>query len=190
MNNIPIIGEEMCESDLIKLLQDQACNVSVPVIETEIRVSFKKIHELAVIPKFSTPYSSGFDLIAVEDYFLSPGSITPVRTGLCVQLPDPEETYPFTFEMQIRPRSGLARKFGITMPNTPCTIDNDYRGELVIPMTTIKYNNSSGYQIKAGDRIAQGVLNPVLSSNVVKIIEIDELDDTERGEGGFGSTGK
>lgn len=187
MNNIPIIGEEMCESDLIKLLQDQACNVSVPVIETEIRVSFKKVHELAVIPKFSTSYSSGFDLVAVEDYYLLPGWIVPVRTGLCVQLPDPEETYPFTFEMQIRPRSGLARKFGVTMPNTPCTIDNDYRGELVIPMTVIKSDN---YQIKAGDRIAQGVLNPVLSSNVVKIIEVDELGDTERGEGGFGSTGK
>lgn len=190
MNNIPIIGEEIYESDLVKLLQEQAYHASVPVIETEICVSFKKVHESAVIPKFSTPYSSGFDLIAVEDYYLMPGSITPVRTGLCVQLPDPNETYPFTFEMQVRPRSGLGRKFGVTMPNTPCTIDNDYRGELVIPMTIVKYDGGVGYQIKAGDRVAQGVISPVLSSNVVKISEVAELDNTERGDGGFGSTGK
>jgi len=208
MNNIPIIGENVNEIDLVRLLQEQACEAHIPVIETEICVSFKKMHESAVIPKFSTPSSSGFDLVSIEDCYLVPGVITPVRTGLCVQLPNPDETYPFTFEMQIRPRSGLARKFGVTMPNTPCTIDNDYRGELIIPMTVVKYNlnqctyfneneqtihfgiSQDGYQIKAGDRIAQGVICPVLSSNVLKITEVNELDDTERGDGGFGSTGK
>ena len=155
--------------------------------ETEIQIFFKKVHELAIIPKFSKSYDSGFDLTSIENYTLKPGIITGVRTGICVGLPNPNTTYPFTLEMQIRPRSGLSLKYGVTIPNSPATIDNGYIGELIIPMTVIKNEN---YQIKAGDRIAQGVICPVLSSNVLKIIEVSELDDTERGDDGFGSTGK
>lgn len=182
---IPIIGENKNIDEIIKLMEE---NDYIPGIENiEIQVLFKKIHELSVIPKFSHLYDSGFDLVSVCDYLLCPGIITGVRTGLCVELSNPETTFPFTLEIQIRPRSGLALKYGVTIVNSPATIDNTYRGELIIPMTVIKNEN---YQIKAGDRIAQGVICPVLSSNVLKITEVNELDDTERGDGGFGSTGK
>ncbi len=214
--NIPIIGESqrnmseyerslLMPYDLTDFIENKINNETYE--ETEIKIFFKKTHELAVIPKYATIGSSGFDLIAIDDYYLLPGIITSVRTGLCIELPDPNSTYPFTFEMQIRPRSGLACKYGVTIPNTPCTIDNDYRGELIIPMTVIKYNlnrclyfndnektihfgiSQEGYQIKTGDRIAQGIINPVFSSNVIKIHESIDLNNTERGRNGFGSTG-
>lgn len=217
---IPIIGEY--DNDYDKLLR--VCNMTEAeeideirrnveeqmgvVEETEIQIFFKKVHELAVIPQYATPGSSGFDLVAIEDCYLVPGVITPVRTGLCIELPDPNSTYPFTLEMQIRPRSGLALKYGITIPNTPGTIDCDYRGEIIIPMTVIKYNlnqctyfdigeqtihfgiSQEGYQIKSGDKVAQGVINPIFSSNIIKIFESTDLNETERGSNGFGSTGK
>ncbi len=199
MNNIPIIGgydvdydnllrtgnaTEFEEIDEIRKHIEEQIKTEENI---EIQIFFKKVHELAIIPKFAKSYDSGFDLISVEDYILIPGVIMGVRTGICVGLPDPNMTYPFTFEMQIRPRSGLGLKHGVTIPNSPATIDNGYTGELIIPMTVIKNEN---YQIKAGDRVAQGVISPVLSSNVVKISEVAELDNTERGDGGFGSTGK
>jgi dUTP pyrophosphatase len=192
-DDIKIMG--MTEEELMQYIRDNPQQMGV-VENTEIQIFFKKVHELAVIPQYATPGSSGFDLVAIEDCYLIPGIITPVRTGLCVELPDPDSTYPFTLEMEVRPRSGLARKYGVTIPNTPCTIDNDYRGELVIPMTVIKYSIDDqleiikqGYQIKAGDRIAQGIINPVFSSNIIKILESTDLNETERGSNGFGSTG-
>lgn len=198
MNNIPIIGgydidyDNLLRTGNITELEEideirRNIEEQMKVEDIEIQIFFKKVHELAIIPKFSKSYDSGFDLIAVEDYTLVPGIITGVRTGICVGLPDPNTTYPFTLEMQIRPRSGLGLKQGVTIPNSPATIDNGYTGELIIPMTVIKNEN---YKIKIGDKIAQGVINPIFSSNIIKIFESTDLNETERGSNGFGSTGK
>jgi dUTP pyrophosphatase len=99
-----------------------------------------------------------------------------VATGLALAIPD-------GYEVQVRPRSGLALKHGITLPNTPGTIDSDYRGELKCIMINL---GSEPFEIKRGDRIAQLILAPVQTG---RMIEVDELDETVRGAGGFGSTG-
>lgn len=173
-------------------------------VKNKIDVKFKKLHEDAVIPKFSKPFDSGFDLRSVEDTMLIPGKIVCVHTGLSVELPDPKYTHPFVLEMQIRPRSGLAAKYGISVLNTPGTIDNQYRGELIIIMinqnpqfikdTTYGVNgmvreSNEVYRINKGDRIAQAVIVPVLSTNILNIVEVDDINKTVRGSNGFGSTG-
>ena len=154
----------------------------------KLDVKFKKIHDDAVIPEYSKPFDSGFDLRSIEDAEIVPGKITCVHTGLSVELPDPKDTHPFVFEMQIRPRSGIAAKYGITVVNSPGTIDCGYRGELMILLTSLR-NDTYMIKIDKGDRIAQAVIVPVLSSNVLNIIEVDELSKTIRGTDGFGSTG-
>lgn len=176
---------------------------TIPVMEylLEYKVKFKKLHEDAVIPSYAKPFDSGMDLVAVEGGFIVQEEVTPIHTGLAVELPDPTETYPYTLEMQIRPRSGLAAKWGITVVNTPGTIDNQYRGELIVLLTMLKDCRTdedkaiseylrTGRVVLKGDRIAQAVIVPVLSSNVIKIEEVENLNNTERGTGGFGSTGK
>jgi dUTP pyrophosphatase len=148
-------------------------------IDNNLVVKWKKLHKDAVIPQYQTTGSAGFDFHAVieNDLFYIPAkSQAIVDTGLSVAIPE-------GYEMQIRPRSGLSFKYSITVTNSPGTIDSDYRG----PIKVILYNlGESPFIIKNGDRIAQGVL-----SFVPKFIfkEVEELDDTERGQGGFGSTG-
>ena len=164
---------------------------------SELFVKFKRIHPNAIIPKFEKLTDSGFDLRSVEDTLIFPGKIVCVHTGLSVELPDPKDTYPFVIEMQIRPRSGLVAKNGVIVVNSPGTVDNGYRGELMIIMSVLKYDMYSEfdqlqyqeYKIKAGDRIAQAVIVPVLSTNILNLVEVDELNETVRGTGGFGSTG-
>ena len=107
---------------------------------------------------------------------LQPGQRYPVSTGFALAIPE-------DYEIQVRPRSGLAFKYGITLPNTPGTIDCDYRGELKILL--VNYGDAA-FAIHRGDRIAQLILAPVWRA---AFIEVAELDDTERGHGGFGSTG-
>jgi len=153
---------------------------------TKYLIKFKKIHKEAIIPAFSKPLDSGMDLRSVENTIVKCGEITKIHTGLCVEFPDPKGTFPYTLEMQIRPRSGLASKRGIIVVNTPATIDNGYRGELIILLTTFK---NEIYKINIGDRIAQAVIVPVLSSNILEIKEVQELNKTERNLDGFGSTG-
>lgn len=157
-------------------------------------IKFKKIHSCAIIPKFQKEFDSGFDLVSVEDVEIEYGEITCVHTGLSIELPNQKNTYPFTLEMQIRCRSGLSARHGITVVNGVGTVDNGYRGELMVLLTTMKKDYI--YQIKAGDRIAQGVIVSILSSNVLNIIEVDELNKTDyittnfsRGADGLGSTG-
>jgi dUTP pyrophosphatase len=131
------------------------------------------------IPHYASPQSSGMDLRAdvTEDIVLKAGERTLIPTGLSVEF---EEGY----ELQIRPRSGLAIKHGISMVNTPGTIDADYRGEIKVIVIN---HGAENFAIKRGDRIAQMVMMPVIRAD---IIEVDAINDTQRGEGGFGSTGK
>ncbi|NVN37092.1 dUTP diphosphatase [Komagataeibacter swingsii] len=130
------------------------------------------------LPGYATDGAAGMDLLAAvtEPVAIAAGSRALVPTGLCVALPR-------GYEMQIRPRSGLALKHGITLPNAPGTIDEDYRGEIgIIVMNT----GSEPFVVERGMRIAQAVLAPVVRGTWV---EYAELEETDRGAGGFGSTG-
>lgn len=128
------------------------------------------------LPAYATSGAAGMDVVAAEDVTIAPGARHAVATGLAVAIPQ-------GFEIQVRPRSGLALKHGITVPNTPGTIDSDYRGELKV----IMINHGEGdFAIARGDRVAQLVLAPVTQGTWV---EVEELDATDRGAGGFGSTG-
>jgi len=128
------------------------------------------------LPQYATAGAAGMDVLAAEDVTLAPGARHAVATGLAVAIPQ-------GFEIQVRPRSGLALKFGITVPNTPGTIDSDYRGELKVILIN---HGHDPFEVRRGDRIAQLVLAPVTRAAWLKV---EELDETLRGEGGFGSTG-
>jgi dUTP pyrophosphatase len=136
------------------------------------------------LPAYETPGSAGADIRAnllPEDrdsgFTLDPMHRAVVPTGLRVEIP-------VGFEMQIRPRSGLALKHGITLPNTPGTIDSDYRGPLGVALINL---GAEPYTIRHGDRIAQMIVAPVIQ---VQFQVVEALSDTSRGVGGFGSTGK
>lgn len=141
-----------------------------------MRVLFQRCNENAVIPGYAKPGDAGMDICSCEHSSLRPGERKLVRTGLKMQLPPQTEA-------QIRPRSGLAIKHGITLLNTPGTIDEGYRGELGIIMINL---GESHFEIEPGMRIAQMVIAPVIQ---VETFEVQELSETARGEGGFGSTG-
>ena len=128
------------------------------------------------LPHYATTGAAGMDVRSAEDVVIAPGERHAVATGLALAIPQ-------GFEIQVRPRSGLALKHGITVPNTPGTIDSDYRGELKIIMIN---HGAEPFAIARGDRVAQLVLAPVTQA---AWIEVEELDSTERGAGGFGSTG-
>lgn len=130
------------------------------------------------LPAYATPESAGCDLVAAveEDLLLAPGKTLLVPTGLKIMLPD-------GFEAQVRPRSGLALKHGITVLNTPGTIDSDYRGEIGVILIN---HGQDAFTITRGLRIAQMVIAPV---TYAEWQEVDSLNESLRGEGGFGSTG-
>jgi len=128
------------------------------------------------LPRYATDGAAGMDVLSAEDLTLAPGARHAVATGLAVAIPP-------GYEIQVRPRSGLALKHGIGVPNTPGTIDSDYRGELKVILIN---HGAEPFAIHRGDRIAQLVLAPV---TLAKWDEVAELDETSRGAGGFGSTG-
>jgi dUTP pyrophosphatase len=128
------------------------------------------------LPSYATDGAAGMDVVSAEDLELAPGARHAVATGLAMAIPP-------GFEVQVRPRSGLALKHGITVPNTPGTIDSDYRGELKVILIN---HGTETFSVRRGDRIAQLVLSPVTHGSW---LEVDELGETARGEGGFGSTG-
>lgn len=138
-------------------------------------ISFTKVHELAQIPTKAHPEDAGFDLYSVEDVLLKPGEYKKIRIGICLQLPQ-------WTEAQIRPRSGLAAKFGITVLNTPGTIDAGYRGEIQVILIN---HGKTPFAVEAGMRVAQMVIQPVCEA---KLYEVLELDMTSRGVNGFGLT--
>lgn len=140
------------------------------------KIKFVKIHEDAVIPKKAHKSDAGMDLYAVEKETLKPAEFKVIKLGFKMSLP-------FGYEAQVRPRSGLAAKKGVTVLNTPGTVDADYRGEV----GAILINHSKEiFEIEKGDRVAQMVISK-LDKFVVK--EVKSLDKTVRGEGGYGSTG-
>lgn len=144
-----------------------------------MKVKIKKLHPDAVVPSYGSELASGFDLSAIETTgSLLPGERAIVGTGLSIEIPR-------GFEIQIRPRSGLATKFGVTVLNTPGTVDADYRGEIKVILINLGHEK---VQFFPGDRIAQGVLAMV--ADQVQFEEVEDFNNTTaRGEGGFGSTG-
>lgn len=130
-------------------------------------------------PKYENFGDSGFDLRANESGLLKPLERKLVPTGLYFELPE-------TFELQIRPRSGLAYKNGVTVLNSPGTVDNGYRGEIKVLLVNL---SNEEFTWEKGERIAQGVLSNRLGQEHGNLIRVEKLSQTERGEGGFGSTG-
>jgi dUTP pyrophosphatase len=129
------------------------------------------------LPAYATDGAAGMDVVAAEDLVLAPGARHAVATGLAIAIPE-------GFEVQVRPRSGLALKHGITCLNTPGTIDSDYRGEVKVILANLGHEP---FTIARGERIAQLVPAPVQRA---VFEEVAALDDTARGDGGFGSTGR
>lgn len=155
-----------------------------------VKLKFKKLKKEAIVPAYQSEGAAGFDLHAIIPPELAtyninegkkvaeikPGEMKPVPTGLAVEVP-------LGYELQVRPRSGLAAKKHVTVLNSPGTVDSDYRGEIKV----LLYNHGpSVYFVKQGDRIAQGVISAVPK---VAIVEVDSLTETSRGSSGFGSTG-
>jgi dUTP pyrophosphatase len=128
------------------------------------------------LPAYATSGAAGMDVVSAEDVVIAPAARHAVATGFAMAIPQ-------GYEIQVRPRSGLALKHGITVPNTPGTIDSDYRGELKVILINL---GTEPFAVQRGDRVAQLVLAPVVQA---AWDEVAELDATERGAGGFGSTG-
>ena len=163
-----------------------------------MQLGFKKVHPDAKIPTYAHEGDAGMDVCAVEDVDLSPFTPTLVKTGLIAEIP-------YGYEIQVRPRSGLALKEGITVWNAPGTVDQNFRGEIGVILLwspniiaedsdsdygdwriAIPFGSYRKFKIEKGDRIAQFVVAPVTR---VEPVEISEVSKTERGTGGFGSTG-
>jgi len=143
-----------------------------------MKIKLKKINKRAIIPKYMTPLSAGMDIYACieEEIILKPGQRVLIPTGIALSIPE-------GYEAQIRPRSGLALKYGVFPINTPGTIDADYRGEIKIILANL---GEKEFKIKYGDRIAQMIINKI---EKCEFVIVDELDKSQRGDGGFGSTG-
>jgi dUTP pyrophosphatase len=137
---------------------------------------------LAAIPSYATGGAAGLDLCAAVEapVTLRPGERAAVPTGLAIALPPGHEG-------QVRPRSGLAARHGVTVLNAPGTIDEDYRGEVKVLLVNL---GQSAYTVERGDRVAQLVVAPVTRVDVVEVASVDALGATARGDGGFGSTGR
>jgi len=136
----------------------------------------QKLQENAIIPQRAYATDSGMDLHCIDDFTLLVGEHALIKTGIAIEIPT-------GYEMQIRPRSGLALKQGITVLNSPGTIDSSYRGEIGV---ILKNFDNEPHSFKRGDKIAQMVISKV---ELVSFIEVDALNKTDRDTGGFGSTG-
>lgn len=144
----------------------------------KVEVRVKRLNHGAglALPAYATSGAAGMDICAAESLSLRAGKRHAVATGFAFAIPD-------GYEVQVRPRSGLALKHGITCLNTPGTIDSDYRGEVKVILANL---GEDDFMINKGDRIAQIVVAPVTHG---RLIEVEDLDETVRGSGGFGSTG-
>ena len=144
-----------------------------------VKILVKKFDKNIKLPTYKTSGSSGMDLVAYikNKITIDPGKTVMIPTGIAVAIPK-------NYEIQIRPRSGLAAKKGISVLNTPGTVDSDYRGEIIIILINL---SKKSFVVKSGDRVAQMILCPVAKG---KLREVKNLPKTVRGKGGFGSTGK
>ncbi len=143
----------------------------------EIRLKRLTGAEGLPLPSYASEHAAGLDVVAAEDLTLAPGERRAVGTGFAIAIPH-------GYEVQVRPRSGLALKHGISVLNTPGTIDSDYRGEVKVILANL---GTEPFEVVRGERIAQLVPAPVHQG---RFLEVDELDETARGAGGFGSTGR
>ncbi|EMG83941.1 dUTP diphosphatase [Helicobacter pylori] len=141
-----------------------------------MKIKIQKIHPNALIPKYQTEGSSGFDLHAVEEVVIKPHGVGLVRIGICLSLE-------VGYELQVRTRSGLALNHQVMVLNSPGTVDNDYRGEIKVILANL---SDKDFKVQVGDRIAQGVVQKAYKA---EFTECEQLDETSRGSGGFGSTG-
>ena len=139
-------------------------------------VKFRTIDPAAILPSYAHPGDAGMDIRSVEELTIAPGERALVHTGLVMVLPP-------GYEAQVRPRSGLALKNGITVLNSPGTIDEGYRGEVGVILANF---GKEPFKVEKGSKIAQVVVAPCTRA---EIVATDDIDDTERGTGGFGSTG-
>ena len=136
----------------------------------------KKLKPNAIIPSYAYPGDAGMDLFSTDNYLIKPSKRLLISTGIAVEIPE-------GYELQIRPRSGLALKKGISIVNTPGTLDSGYRGEIGVILIN---HGEEDFGINEGDKIAQAVLNKI---EIAEVEEVEELSETRRGSGGFGSTG-
>lgn len=142
-----------------------------------MKLSFKRIHPDAVLPSYAHPGDAGMDVRSVEDLVIPAGGRALVHTGLVAVIPE-------GYELQVRSRSGLALKSGVAVLNSPGTVDAGYRGEIGVILANF---GDGEFAVGKGDRVAQLVAAPV---TVAEIFETDSVDATDRGAGGFGSTGR
>ena len=149
------------------------------MVTTRPHVQIKKLRPDAILPRYMSAEAAGLDLCAAidEPMTLAPGERAAISSGLAFALPA-------GYEGQLRPRSGLAREHGVTLVNSPGTLDSDFRGGLVVLVIN---HGDAAVQITPGQRIAQLVIAPVVQA---ELVEVDELSATDRGAGGFGSTGR
>ena len=141
-----------------------------------MKLKIKKLNSDAILPSYAHKGDAGMDLFSIKDYILKPGERVFIETGLAFEI---EEGY----EIQIRPRSGLALKYGLSIVNSPGTVDSGYRG----PINIILINHGQEtFTVNKGDKVAQAVLNKIEKA---EIEEVSELSESQRGDGGFGSTG-
>ena len=143
-----------------------------------MNIKVKKLYKDVVLPEYKTSGAAAFDFESMIDIIINPNETKIIPTGLAFEIPD-------GYELQVRPRSGLSAKTKLRVSNSPGTIDSDYRGEVCIILDNISSEES--YTINKGERIAQGVISKV---EKITFEEVDELSSTDRGTGGFGSTGK
>lgn len=170
--------------DIHKMLSEMGLDLNE--LETEFEnfsnkkeLKYEVINENTTKPQYNYESDSGFDLHSTEDILVEPFGRVLVPTGLRFDIPDGTE-------IQVRPKSGLALKQGLTVLNTPGTVDCGYNGEVKV----IVFNtNNSVFEIKKGMKIAQAVLCPVINGKWVKLTQVDSIDNKERGDNGFGSTG-
>ncbi|MFM1883077.1 MAG: hypothetical protein RJA05_1486 [Planctomycetota bacterium] len=143
-----------------------------------VRIEWKRLSPLARIPAYQTSLAAGMDVHAAitEPMLLEPNRVVLVPTGFALAIPE-------GFEAQVRPRSGLSTKHGVTVPNAPGTIDADYRGEVMVALINL---GRSDFTVEPGMRVAQLVFAPVARADIAEVVE---LSSTQRGTGGFGSTG-
>jgi dUTP pyrophosphatase len=149
----------------------------MPSTEIAIRLMRLPHGEGLPLPAYATAHAAGMDVVAAEDAVLAPGARHAVATGFAIAIPE-------GYEVQVRPRSGLALKHGVTCLNTPGTIDADYRGEVKVILANL---GAEDFHVRRGERIAQLVPAPVQAA---RFVEVGALDETARGVGGFGSTGR
>lgn len=146
------------------------------VVENRLKLGIKKLNSEAIMPSIAHKGDAGLDVYSIEEKLVKAGEIELIGTGIALELPQ-------NTEAQMRPRSGLALKHGITLVNSPGTIDEGYKGEIKL---IIINHGKDDFKVKKGMKIAQMVIKPVLQ---IEVQEIEELNISERGEGGFGSSG-